>query len=145
MTYPSHGLHERARQRVLRLLSKLGADGCTVDALRTIHDVDLQVVDDLYGCGLVELHHRRQAGSLAGTGVLWAVITADGREAEGNMPKIWVTVDHVDGRSAVKGPYYPDEIQLTGLLMRLNEADLAGVTFTNAEPLRSLIRKGEKT
>lgn len=55
------------------------------------------------------------------------------------MPRIWVTLDYIDGRSKIKGPLYPDEIDLGGLLFRLNERDLATITFTNAEPLRSLL------
>lgn len=34
---------------------------------------------------------------------------------------------------------YPDEIDLGGLLFRLNERDLATITFTNAEPLKGLL------
>lgn len=56
------------------------------------------------------------------------------------MPAIYVTLDYMDGRSAVKGPLYPDEIDLTGLLFRLNERDLATVTFTNARPLDRFLK-----
>ena len=52
--------------------------------------------------------------------------------------KVWITIDNIDGTSAVRGPYYPDEIDTMGLLMRLNRGDLATVTFTNAEPLKHL-------
>jgi hypothetical protein len=51
------------------------------------------------------------------------------------MPAVWITLDDMDGRSVVKGPLYPDEINLTGLLLRLNTRDLASVTFTRANPL----------
>ena len=51
------------------------------------------------------------------------------------MPALWITIDNLDGTSAVRGPVYPDEIDLTGLLFRLNRGDIATVTFTNAKPL----------
>ena len=54
------------------------------------------------------------------------------------MPAVWITLDSVDGKSRVKGPVYPDEIDLTGLLFRLNERDLATVTFTRANPLKAM-------
>ena len=62
------------------------------------------------------------------------------------MPALWITIDNIDGTSVVKGPVYPDEIDLTGLLFRLNRGDLATVTFTNAKPLdvRSLAHLQEK-
>ena len=56
------------------------------------------------------------------------------------MPALYITLDYIDGRSAIKGPIYPDEIDLTGLLFRLNERDLATVTFTNARPLDHLLK-----
>ena len=55
------------------------------------------------------------------------------------MPAIYVTLDYMDGRSAIKGPLYPDEVDLTGLLFRLNEKDIATITFTNAKPLTALL------
>lgn len=58
------------------------------------------------------------------------------------MPAVYVTLDYMDGRSAIKGPLYPDEIDLTGLLFRLNEAELATVTFTRARPLDPLLKAG---
>ena len=58
------------------------------------------------------------------------------------MPAVYVTLDYMDGRSLIKGPLYADEIDLTGLLFRLNESELATVTFTNAKPLDSLLKKG---
>jgi hypothetical protein len=54
------------------------------------------------------------------------------------MPALWITLDYMDGRSAVKGPLYPDQIDLTGLLFRLNERDLATVTFANSDPFKYL-------
>lgn len=56
------------------------------------------------------------------------------------MAKILVTIDYMDGRSTVRGPMHPDEIGLTGMLMRLTERGIATVTFTNAEPLTELMR-----
>lgn len=58
--------------------------------------------------------------------------------------RIWITLDYIDGRSAVKGPLHPDEIDLHGLLFRLNERDLATVTFTNADPLNHIKPKETK-
>lgn len=55
--------------------------------------------------------------------------------------KLWVTIDRLDGTSTVKGPVYPDEIDLSGLLFKLSEAGIAGVTFTNAEPFRTLMKE----
>ena len=57
------------------------------------------------------------------------------------MAAVWITLDRIDGTSSVKGPLYPDEIDLTGLLFRLNERDLATVTFTRANPLKLLMPK----
>ena len=54
------------------------------------------------------------------------------------MPAVWITLDGIDGSSRVKGPLYPDEIDLTGLLFRLSERDLATVTFTRANPIKAL-------
>jgi hypothetical protein len=54
------------------------------------------------------------------------------------MPAVWITLDGIDGSSRVKGPVYPDEIDTSGLLMRLNECDLATITFTRANPLKAL-------
>ena len=59
------------------------------------------------------------------------------------MAKLLVTVDYIDGRSKVLGPMYPDEIDTHGMLVRLSERGIAGITFTNAEPLTHLMR--EKT
>ena len=53
--------------------------------------------------------------------------------------KLWITIDNIDGTSAVRGPFYPDEIDLMGLLFRLARKDLATVTFTNAQPLQHLM------
>lgn len=58
-----------------------------------------------------------------------------------SMPAVWITLDYIDGRSVLKGPLYPDEIDLSGLLFRLNERDLATVTFTNAAPLTRLLQR----
>jgi hypothetical protein len=54
------------------------------------------------------------------------------------MAAVWITLDRIDGTSQVRGPVHPDEIDLTGLLFRLNERDLATVTFTRANPLSRL-------
>lgn len=58
--------------------------------------------------------------------------------------KLWVTIDQLDGSTRVRGPYHPDEIDTFGLLMRLADSRIAGVTFTNAEPLRHLLKEEEK-
>jgi len=57
------------------------------------------------------------------------------------MAALWVTIDYMDGRTTVKGPLYPDEIPLQGMLFRLSEKGIAGVTFTNAEPLKHLMQE----
>lgn len=54
------------------------------------------------------------------------------------MARVLVTIDYMDGRTAVRGPLHPDEINLSGLLFRLSEKGIAGITFTNAEPLTYL-------
>jgi hypothetical protein len=51
------------------------------------------------------------------------------------MAKLLVTIDYIDGRSVVKGPLYPDEINTNGMLFRLSERGIASITFANAEPL----------
>jgi hypothetical protein len=55
------------------------------------------------------------------------------------MPAVYITLDYVDGRSQTKGPIYPDEVDLTGLLFRLNERDIATITFANARPITALV------
>ena len=60
------------------------------------------------------------------------------------MVALWVTLDYLDGRSLIKGPVYPDEIDLRGMLFRLSERGVATVTFSNADPLRYLYNKEEK-
>ena len=60
------------------------------------------------------------------------------------MPAVWITVDSMDGTSTVRGPLYPDEIDLTGLLFRLNTGEFATVTFTRANPLQKMQRQQEK-
>lgn len=52
--------------------------------------------------------------------------------------RLWITLDRLDGTTTVKGPIHPDEIDLTGLLFYLSRADVAGVTFTLADPLKKL-------
>ena len=52
------------------------------------------------------------------------------------MPAVWITLDDIHGNTRIRGPVYPDEINLTGLLFRLNERDLATITFTRAKPCR---------
>jgi hypothetical protein len=61
--------------------------------------------------------------------------------------KVYITLDKVDGsKSRLKGPVYLDEIDLRGLLFRLNEADVAGVSFVRADLLNRLDQvKGEVT
>lgn len=49
--------------------------------------------------------------------------------------RVWVTLDKLDGSSEMKGPFSPDEIDTFGMLMYLQRADVAGVTFTRANPL----------
>jgi hypothetical protein len=61
------------------------------------------------------------------------------------MPAVWITLDSIDGSSRVKGPLHADEIDLTGLLFRLNERDLATVTFTRANPLKALQEAATRT
>lgn len=60
------------------------------------------------------------------------------------MPAVWVTLDSIDGTTKVRGPLYPDQIDLTGMLMRLNERDLATITFTRANPLAALQRASKE-
>jgi hypothetical protein len=57
------------------------------------------------------------------------------------MAAVYVTLDYMDGRSVVRGPLYPDELDLTGLLFRLNEHGIATVTFVNAKPLTHLMQE----
>ena len=57
------------------------------------------------------------------------------------MAKLLVTIDYMDGRTKVIGPLYPDEVPLHGMLFKLSERGIAGVTFTNAEPLTHLMRE----
>ena len=54
------------------------------------------------------------------------------------MPAVWITLDSIDGTTKMRGPVYPDEIDLTGMLLRLNEKDLATITFTRANPPEAL-------
>jgi len=61
------------------------------------------------------------------------------------VPAIWITLDSIDGTSRIRGPVYPDEIDLTGLLFRLNEKDLATVTFTRANPIAALQQAQKET
>lgn len=50
--------------------------------------------------------------------------------------KVWVTLDYVDGsQSRARGPLDTDQIDTFGLLMFLNQSNVAGVTFTRANPL----------
>jgi len=59
------------------------------------------------------------------------------------MPALWITIDDIDGKSVVKGPLYPDEIDTMGMLMRLSRGDIATITFTNASPLAQMKAKLE--
>ncbi len=53
--------------------------------------------------------------------------------------KVYITLDKIDGsRDVVKGPIYPDEIDTFGLLMYLNQADVAGVSFVRADLLNRI-------
>lgn len=54
--------------------------------------------------------------------------------------KVWITLDYLDGsRSRVlKEPMHVDEIDLHGMLFKLNTAGVAGVTFTRADVLSRL-------
>jgi hypothetical protein len=53
--------------------------------------------------------------------------------------KVYITKDMIDGsKSKLKGPIYLDEINLSGLLFLLNEADVAGVSFVRADLLNRL-------
>jgi hypothetical protein len=54
--------------------------------------------------------------------------------------KVWVTLDHIDGSQsrATTKPMYLDEIDLHGMLFKLNTAGVAGVTFTRADVLERL-------
>lgn len=54
--------------------------------------------------------------------------------------KLWITIDQLDGSTLVRGPFHPDQIDTFGLLMRLSDSKIAGITFTNAEPLKTLLR-----
>lgn len=56
--------------------------------------------------------------------------------------KLWITIDELDGSTVVRGPFNPDQIDTWGLLMRLSHSGIAGVTFTNAEPLKHLLKQG---
>jgi hypothetical protein len=59
----------------------------------------------------------------------------------GDMAAVWITIDKMDGSTRVVGPKYPDEVDLFGLLFKLNEGDFASVTFTRANPLNKMERK----
>ncbi len=61
------------------------------------------------------------------------------------MAAVWITLDSMDGTSRVRGPLYPDKIDLTGLLFRLNERDLATVTFTRANPITAMQKASRGT
>jgi hypothetical protein len=53
--------------------------------------------------------------------------------------KVWITLDKIDGsKSRLKGPVHADEIDLFGLLMYLNQRDVAGVSFVRADLLNRL-------
>ncbi len=51
---------------------------------------------------------------------------------------LWITIDRLDGTTTVKGPVEPDEIDTFGMLMTLNRGNIAGITFTRANPLQKL-------
>lgn len=54
--------------------------------------------------------------------------------------RVWITLDRFDGSQSrtSKDPLWLDEIDLHGMLFRLNEADVAGVTFTRADVLQRM-------
>lgn len=55
--------------------------------------------------------------------------------------RLWVTLDKLDGSTEQRGPYDPDAIDTFGLLMYLNRADVAGVTFTRSNPIDRIIKQ----
>ncbi len=58
--------------------------------------------------------------------------------------KFYITLDRIDGtRTRVKGPIHADEIDLMGLLMYLNQANVAGVSFVRADLLSRLEKMEE--
>jgi hypothetical protein len=59
------------------------------------------------------------------------------------MAKLNITVDYMDGATRVLGPFYPDEIDTRGMLFNLNEADIASITFSRADPLTYLNKRKE--
>jgi len=60
------------------------------------------------------------------------------------MAKLNVTVDYMDGRTRVLGPYHADEIDTRGMLFKLSEQDIASITFTRADPLTYLTKGRQK-
>jgi hypothetical protein len=59
--------------------------------------------------------------------------------------RVWITLDMVDGsQSRLRGPLHTDEIDTFGMLMYLNRADVAGVTFTRADALQAIQRTEKK-
>jgi hypothetical protein len=59
------------------------------------------------------------------------------------MPKLRVTVDYMDGTTRVLGPFWPDDVDTRGMLLKLSESEIAGITFTRADPLTYLRKEGE--
>jgi hypothetical protein len=57
------------------------------------------------------------------------------------MPAVRVTIDYMDGSTRVVGPLYPDEIDLRGMLFKLNEREIASITFVRADPITYLRKK----
>lgn len=56
--------------------------------------------------------------------------------------RVWITLDRVDGSQSrtTKEPVWLDEVDLRGMLFRLNEQDVVGVTFTRADVFEKLRR-----
>lgn len=54
--------------------------------------------------------------------------------------KVWITLDMVDGTASrvLKHPVHVDEIDLHGMLFKLNTQGVAGITFTRADVLERL-------
>jgi hypothetical protein len=55
--------------------------------------------------------------------------------------KVWITLDYLDGSHSrvLNEPKHIDEIDLHGMLFKLNTKGVAGVTFTRADVLQRLI------
>lgn len=65
-------------------------------------------------------------------------------KASDTMPALRITIDYMDGRTKVVGPFWPDEIDTRGMLFRLAERDIASITFVRADPLTYITKQTEK-